>query len=135
MLGDLLGELQGNITVQRVLPGQHGLPPSMESTFEATGQLLGITVVDRGTYVSRMRADGTLQGRGQGITMSPSGGSLTWEGAGIGRFNADGSISWRGSLIHTSDSPAFAELQGIVGVFEWETDPSGKAKGKFWAWK
>ncbi|MER5867766.1 hypothetical protein [Kitasatospora sp. NPDC002040] len=134
MLGDLLSELQGEITVQRVVPGEHGLGPSMESSFRATGQMLGVDVRDTGTYRARMRADGTLQGRGQGITMSATGDSLTWEGFGLGRFNDDGSISWRGSLVFTSDSPKFAELRGLVGVFEWETEQSGKAAGKIWAW-
>ncbi|MFI5534565.1 hypothetical protein ACIA8O_39125 [Kitasatospora sp. NPDC051853] len=135
MLGDLLGELQGNVTVQRVLPGEHGLAPTMESSFQATGALLGTPVADTGTYEARLRADGTLQGTGQGITMSASGDSVTWQGSGVGRFNQDGSISWRGSIIFTSDSAAFAELRGLIGVFEWETAQDGKATGKIWAWK
>ncbi|MEZ0066997.1 hypothetical protein ABIA32_003010 [Streptacidiphilus sp. MAP12-20] len=135
MLGDLIGEEQGQITVQRVLPSEHGLPPAVESTFQASGTLLGVTISDMGTYTGQLRPDGTLLGHGQGILMSPDGASAAWEGLGVGHFTAEGSIAWRGSIVYQTDSPAFAELRGVAGAFEWETDQSGKAGGKLWAWR
>ncbi|MER5640955.1 hypothetical protein ABT095_28900 [Kitasatospora sp. NPDC002227] len=134
-LGDLIGHEEGQIVVQRVLPGDHGLPPTVESSFKATGTLLGVAINDIGTYVGRMRADGTLDGDGQGILMSPTGDSVTWQGRGVGSFGPDGSIRWVGSLTYVSASPAFAGLRGIVGLFEWTTTQDGGASGDIRAWQ
>ncbi|KDN82931.1 hypothetical protein KCH_52910 [Kitasatospora cheerisanensis KCTC 2395] len=37
--------------------------------------------------------------------------------------------------MHESDSPEFAELRGVAGVFERETSADGDAAGKLWAWR
>jgi hypothetical protein len=135
MLGDLIAQESGQITLQRVEAGEHGLAPTVESSFVASGTLLGVEVNDMGTYSARLRPDGTMHGVGQGILMSPTGSNATWEAQGVGTFAESGGVSWRGSLIYTSDSPEFADLRGAVGLFEWEVDASGKAEGKLWAWK
>ena len=49
MLGDKLGELRGNVTVQRVLPPE-GAGPKVETTFQIGGLLLGTSVTMLGTY-------------------------------------------------------------------------------------
>lgn len=134
MLGDLIGEEQGQITAQRVIPSDHGLPPTVESSFQASGTLLGVAINDMGTYIGTLRPDGTLYGQGTGVIMSPDGASASWQGTGVGVFTETGSIRWRGSIVYLSDSPAFAGLRGVAGAFEWETDQSGKAGGKLWAW-
>ncbi|WP_035846247.1 hypothetical protein [Kitasatospora azatica] len=135
MLGDLIGEEQGQVIVQRVLAEEHGLPPAVETTFRAAGTLLGVAVNDMGSYTARLRPDGTLAGSGQGILMSPDGSHASWSGQGVGQFTGDGGVSWRGSIIYSSDSPAFAGLRGVAGVFEFETDSAGTTTGKLWAWK
>ena len=135
MLGDLIGEELGQVTGQRVLRGEHGLPPTVETSYQATGQLLGVTVNDMGSYTGRLRADGTLYGQGQGVVMAPGGAHASWQGHGVGQFTEGGSISWRGSIVYESDSPEFAALRGVAAVFEWETDAGGKTGGKAWAWK
>ncbi|SEK93566.1 hypothetical protein [Streptacidiphilus jiangxiensis] len=135
MLGDLIGEEQGQVTAQRVVPSEHGLPPTVESSFQASGTLLGVTVTDLGTYVGTLRHDGTLYGEGTGVIMSPDGATASWRGTGVGVFTEGGSISWRGSIVYLSDAPAFAGLRGVAGAFEWETNASGKANGKLWAWR
>ncbi|MFF0298749.1 hypothetical protein ACFYS8_35930 [Kitasatospora sp. NPDC004615] len=136
MLGDLIGEEQGRITVRRVLPGEHGLPPTVESSFVASGTLLGVPVQDMGTYTARMRADGTLVGGGQGVLMGPGGAHASWHGQGVGTFTESGGNSFRGSIVYETDSPEFAAaLRGAVGVFEWENTADGEAVGKFWAWR
>ncbi|MFG2825534.1 hypothetical protein ACGFX4_39670 [Kitasatospora sp. NPDC048365] len=135
MLGDLIGEEQGQVTGQRVLAGEHGLPPTVETSFAATGTLLGVPVKDMGTYTARLRADGTLEGGGQGVLMSPTGAHATWKGQGVGTFTESGGNSFRGSIVYDSDSPEFAGLRGVAGVFEFEVDADGKTVGKLWAWK
>ncbi|WP_441246041.1 hypothetical protein [Kitasatospora sp. McL0602] len=121
--------------MQRVIAGEHGLPPWIESTYTATGELLGVELFDRGTYEGRMRADGTLTGAGQGILMSPTGANASWRGQAVGTFGEGGSIHWVGSIVYESDSPAFAGLRGLVGVFEWENGADGTVDGKIWAWR
>ena len=75
MLGEKIGEISGKITMQRVLPNLGG-DPKMETSFQATGSVLGANIKDTGTYTTIFRPDGTQYGEGQGImsavTFSPS---------------------------------------------------------------
>jgi hypothetical protein len=137
MLGDQIGEVHGQITNQRVNPGEHGLMPTVETNFNQRGTLLGVEVTGLGTYTGQMRPDGSLVATGQGVLRSPDGSSrASWQGQGVGQFAPDGrSINWRGSVIYTSDSPAFAELRTTLGVFEFTSTAEGGAEGKLWAWK
>ncbi|RKE21424.1 hypothetical protein [Streptomyces sp. TLI_171] len=135
MLGDLIGEEQGQVTGQRVVRGEHGLPPTVESSFLGTGTLLGVPVKDIGSYTARLRADGTLEGNGQGVLMSPTGAHATWQGGGVGTFTENGGTNFRGAIVYESDSPEFAGLRGVAGAFEWDVDENGKASGRLWAWK
>jgi hypothetical protein len=98
MLGDKIGEEAGKVTVQRVLASTGG-GPRMETTFQATGTILGVGHKTTGTYTSEMRSDGTLYGEGHGIVMSSEGGGATWVGSGVGRIKNDGSVSYRGALL------------------------------------
>ena len=66
MLGEKIGEISGKITMQRVLPNLAG-DPKMETTFQATGSVLGTNIKDTGTYTTILRPDGTQYGTGQGI--------------------------------------------------------------------
>ena len=66
MLGDQVGDLSGRITGQRVLPAE-GEGVRVETSFEGTGSLLGVQNNGMGTYIGIMRADGTIQGEGQGV--------------------------------------------------------------------
>ncbi|MEU6877421.1 hypothetical protein [Streptomyces sp. NPDC046712] len=134
MLGDLLGEERGETTSMRVLPTDDG-HPAMEVSFQAAGTLLNVAARDMGTYESYVRADGTLYGEGQGITMGPNGETVTWRGQGVGHFTDDGGVSWRGAIYYETASTAFAELAGAVGVYEFETDAEGKVEAKVYAWK
>ena len=49
MLGEKIGEISGRVTMQRVLPNLGG-DPKMESSFQATGSVLGTDIKDTGTY-------------------------------------------------------------------------------------
>jgi hypothetical protein len=49
MLGDKIGEISGKIISQRVLPNLGG-GPKMETSFRATGSILGAEVKETGTY-------------------------------------------------------------------------------------
>jgi hypothetical protein len=134
MLGERIGEDTGKVTSQRVLPNPGG-GPKMETSFQATGSLLGVSANETGTYVATMRPDGTLFGEGQGVLMGKGGEAATWVGSGIGTFKKDGSISYRGALYYQSASPAWARLNSIAGVFEYEVDAQGNTKGQLWEWR
>ncbi|MGW6568795.1 hypothetical protein [Streptomyces sp. NPDC054975] len=134
MLGDLIGEEQGETTGIRVLSTDGG-HPVMEASFQATGTLLGVAVKDMGTYESVVRADGTLFGEGQGVTMTQDGETVTWHGSGVGRIGETGAVDWRGALFFETSATTFAHLTGIAGVFEFHVEESGKATAKIYEWK
>ena len=134
MLGEKIGEEKGKVTLQRVLPNPGG-GPTMETSFQATGSLLGVNTSDTGTYVATMRADGTLFGEGQGIVMGKGGEAATWCGQGVGTLKKDGAVSFRGAIYFQSASPAWARLNSLAVVYEYETDPQGNTKSQNWEWK
>jgi hypothetical protein len=134
MLGERIGEETGKVTSQRVLPSASGAP-TMETSFTATGSLLGAATIDRGTYVATLRPDGTLYGEGRGITMGKGGEAGTWVGQGVGRLKQDGAVSYRGALYLQTASPAWQQLNGIALVFEYEVDAQGNSKSQLWEWK
>ncbi|MEV7522306.1 hypothetical protein [Streptomyces sp. NPDC091371] len=134
MLGELIGEEQGETTGIRVLStdGGHAV---LEASFQATGTLLGASAKDMGTYESVTRADGTLFGQGQGITMTADGETLSWHGDGVGHFTESGGVSWRGAIYYETTAERFAQLNSIAAVYEFETDESGRITAKVYEWK
>ena len=50
MLGEKIGEATGKVTTRRVLANPGG-GPKMETSFEATGKLLGADITEMGTYL------------------------------------------------------------------------------------
>jgi len=135
MLGERIGEEIGKVISQRVLPATAAGAPRMETSFQAAGSIYGVAATDTGTYVSTMRPDGTLHGEGQGVMMGKGGESATWTGQGVGTMKKDGSISYRGACCYQSAAPAWAKLNQIAGVFEYEVDAQGHTKGQLWEWK
>jgi hypothetical protein len=134
MLGEMIGEESGKITGMRVLPSE-GDAPKVESSFQATGRLLGIEETDIGTYWAEMRRDGTLYGGGQGVMMAKDGGTATWTGQGIGRSTASGGMSYRGAVYFLSASGSLARLNSTVGVYEFDTDANQNVRSRLWEWK
>ena len=134
MLGERIGEGLGKVISQRVLPNPGGLP-TMETSFQSTGKLMGLATTETGTYVAAFRADGTLFGQGQGIVMGDKGETASWTGQGIGLLQKDGSIKYRGAIYFDSKSPTFSKLTSIAGLFEYEVDAQGHTKGQLFEWK
>jgi hypothetical protein len=134
MLGKEIYEATGKEIGRRVLPSQGG-GPRMETSFREVGKLLGVEIDNSGTFTGVMRPDGTLFGEGQGIAMSKEGDGITWVGQGVGRMGQNGTASHRGAFYFQTASPKFAQLNGIVGVYEYEIAADGTHKGKFWEWK
>lgn len=136
MLGDKLGELRGNVTVQRVLPPE-GAGPKVETTFQIGGSILETQVTMMGTYCSTVLPDGRLYGEcPAGLIMTQAGGTGTWTAQGIGRFTGTGSaVSFRGAIYYQAVPSGLERLASVAVLYEWEVDENGEAKCDIWEWK
>jgi len=134
MLGEKIGEETGHVKLQRVLPNPGGIP-KMETTFEATGTILGAAHKTTGTYTSMLRPDGTVYGEGAGLVMGKEGEMASWVGQGVGTFKKEGGISYRGSIYYQSASPKWARLNAVASVFEYEVDAQGATRAQIFEWK
>jgi len=133
MLGETVGELRGKRTSRRVLSVDNGF--RVEVAFESTGKMLGIDVMEVGTYWSESRPDGSLYGEGQGVVIGADGNQATWKGQGVGRFVEGGAVSYRGAVYYSTASPKLARLNAVAAVFEFDVDAEGNTHSKLWEWK
>lgn len=134
MLGEKVGTESGKVTAQRVLPNPGG-GPKMETSFQATGTLLGVKETANVTYWAIVRPDGTLYGEGQGVAMGDGGEMATYVGSGVGTMKKDGGVSYRGVVYYQSSTPRWSRLNSVAAVFEYEVDAQGNTKGESWEWK
>ncbi len=136
MLGDKLGQLTGNVTVQRVLPPE-GAGPKVETTFQISGTVLETETTMLGTYVSTVLPDGRLYGEcPAGVIMTQDGGTGTWTAGGIGRFTGQGgAVSFRGAIYYQMVPASLQRLAGVAVLYEWEVDENGDARAGLWEWK
>lgn len=134
MLGEKIGQGTGKMLSRRVLPST-GSGPRMETSFQSNTSLLGVDALETGTYTAGMRQDGHLYGEGQGIVMAKDGNTATWVGQGVGTIKPGGVVTYRGSIYYQATSAAWARLNGIAVVFEYEIDLEGNTKSEMWEWK
>lgn len=134
MLGDLIGEEQGQIVLRRVLPSD-GQGPKVEISFQASGKLLGSDVTSLGTYWSVVQPNGALYGEGQGVIMTAQGDVAQWTGAGRGNFTQQGGVSFRGAIYYQTTSEKFASLNTVAVIYEHESGPDGSVVTRNWEWK
>ena len=134
MQGEKIGEESGKVTSQRVLPNPGG-GPKMETSFQASGTLLGTGHTTTGTYASVVRPDGTIYGEGQGIVMSKDGDMATWVGQGVGTIKKDGAVSYRGAIYYQTASAKWSRLNSVAAIFEYEVDAQGNTRAQLWEWK
>src|SRR6266852_802260 len=134
MQGEKIGEESGKVTTQRVLPNPGG-DPKMETSFLATGTILGTGHTTRGTYQAALRPNGSLFGEGQGIVMSKDGDMATWVGQGVGTIKKDGSVSYRGAIFYQTASAKWSRLNSVAAIFEYKIDAQGNSRSQIWEWK
>ena len=134
MQGDKIGESTGKVTGRRVLPNPGG-GPKMETSFEASGKLLGVEETETGTYSAVVRPDGSLFGEGQGIIMGKGGEVATWVGQGVGTVKKDGAVSYRGAVYYQTSTPGWSRLNSVAAIFEFEVDAQGNSRAQLWEWK
>jgi hypothetical protein len=134
MQGEKISETQGNVTCRRVVANPGG-GPKMETSFDASGRLLGVEETETGTYWSVVRADGSVYGEGQGIVVGKGGELATWTGQGVGAMRKDGGVSYRGAIYYQTSSPAWSRLNSVAAIFEYEVDAQGSTSAQLWEWK
>jgi hypothetical protein len=134
MLGDKIGTETGKVTTQRVLANPAG-GTMTETSFRATGKMLGVSTTDTGTYTASVRPDGTLFGAGQGVIMGNGGEMATWVGQGVGTIKKGGAVSYRGAVYYQTSSPKWSGLNSVAAVFEHQVDAKGNIKSQLWEWK
>ncbi len=134
MLGELIGEMEGKVSSQRVIDVKG---PTMETSVTASGKLRDVQVIETLTYVANTSSKGVLHGVGNGIITTTEDGDLaTYTGEGIGRFDASGVLKWRGAIFFEASSEGkLGFLNNIVGVFEAEVDAQANFRDKTWEWK
>jgi hypothetical protein len=133
MLGELIGEMEGKVSSQRVIDVKG---PTMETSVTASGKLRDVQVTETLTYVANTSSKGVLHGVGNGIITTEEGDIATYTGEGIGRSDASGVLKWRGAVFfETSSEGKLGFLNNIVGVFEAQVDAQGNFTDKTWEWK
>jgi len=132
MLGEIIGELRGKITGNRVLSVE--CCPKIESSFQDIGKILDIEVTDIGTFWTIFKEDGGLYGEGQGILFASDGEIITWTAQGVGKMKGR-RAEWRGSAFFNTSSEKLARINNTVGVFEYAIDEEGNTQEKIWEWK
>jgi len=112
-----------------------GPRPTLETSFEIRGTIVGLDATIMGTYWSTVRPDGTLYGEcpKQGMLLTRDGDMATWTGTGVGRFTGEGSaVSFRGAIYFETSSQKLARLNGVAVLYEWAVDAEGNAHTPFW---
>ena len=135
MLGEKIGEEQGKVTGRRVLKAEDPRYLKMEVSFEAQTTVFGIQGMDMGTYTVFERIAGQLYGEGQGIIMTTDGDGIIWNGHGVGRMDANGTMIIAASVTYQTDSSKLSRLNGVLGVFEHQSDMQGNIHSTGYEWK
>src|SRR5437879_12378029 len=129
MLGEKIGGTSGKITSQRVVPNLGG-GPKMETSFQASGSILGTNVKETGTYCTMVRPDGTLYGEGQGVMILKDGKMATWTANGVGTTKKDGTASYRGAVYYQSMPPRWSRLNKVAVVSEYVLADTGNQRDR-----
>jgi hypothetical protein len=129
-VSEKIGEISGKIIMRRVLPNLGG-DPKMETSFQATGSVLGTDIRDTGTYVTILSPDGTQYGEGQGIMITKESKTATWTGHGVGTLKKDGTATYRGALYFQTMPQKWSRLNNVAVLFEYAVDAEGNVHSEY----
>ena len=134
MLGQLLGEGRGRVTLLRALSAD-GPASEVETSTTGEGTLLGKPITEIGTYTQRLRPNGTAYAEGHLILQSADGEMAPWKGFLIGRFAGEGLASNVAAVgaFHGA-TPGFERLNEVATVVEVQVDPEGNYHYQLWEW-
>jgi hypothetical protein len=134
MIGEMIGELTGKITVQRLVRHMKG-EPMLERTFEEKGKILGVEVTFLATTWGKERKQGGFFTKGIGVLMTKNGEMVKLHGSGIAVKGKGPGQSIRGVRYAQTTSKALSRLNDMALVFEIEITPDGEMHDKWWEWK
>jgi hypothetical protein len=130
---------QGRIIGQRVLAVMP--QPQLEFSFMANASINNgsggpINAINTGTSVSTLNADGTFNGKGQGILRTQGGEVATWTNQVTGNLTLEGTIISRGVGFWSTPSTTgeLAFMNGMITVFEVQIDREGNLSAREWEW-
>ena len=130
---------QGRIIGQRVLAVMP--QPQLEFSFMANASINNgsgsvINAINTGTSVSTLNADGTFNGKGQGILRTQGGEVATWTNQVTGNLTQEGTIISRGVGFWSTPSTTgeLAFMNGMITVFEVQIDREGNLSAREWEW-
>jgi hypothetical protein len=129
---------QGRIIGQRVLAVMP--QPQLEFSFMANASINNgsglINAINMGTSESTLNADGTFNGKGQGILRTEGGEVATWTNQVVGNLTQDGTIISRGVGFWSTPSTTgeLAFMNGMITVFEVQIDREGNLSAREWEW-
>jgi hypothetical protein len=83
MLGEIIGEMKGNVSGQR---GTDIEGPTIETSISASGSLRGVQVTELLTYIASPHRIECCSGIGNGIIRTLDGKITSYTGEGIGRL-------------------------------------------------
>lgn len=132
MLGEMIGELKGKMTGNRVLSVE--CCPKIESSFQDMGKILDVEVTNIGTFWYIFKEEGGLYGEGQGVLFANDGEIATWKAQGIGKVKGKGA-EWIVSVFFNTSSKKLARLNDIIGLGEFQIDEEGNSHENIWEWK
>jgi hypothetical protein len=134
MIGEMIGELSGKVTVQRLVK-HHGGKLMLERTFEEKGKILGVEVTLLATTWSKERRQGGMYTKGVGMLMTRGGEKVKLHGSGITVKGKGPGMSIRGVRYAQTTAPSLVRLNDMAIVFEIEAAPDGAMHDKWWEWK
>jgi hypothetical protein len=130
---------QGRIIGQRVLAVTP--QPQLEFSFMANASInngsdVVINAINMGTSVSTLNADGTFNGKGQGILRTERGEVATWTNQVVGNLTQEGTIISRGVGFWSTPSTTgeLAFMNGMMTVFEVLIGREGNLSAREWEW-
>ena len=135
MLGEVLFEEKGTTSGVRVLSVDHG-ETTLEISLQTEGKIRGVAQNSMWTYWSKTRGDGSIYGEGKGLMTTKDGDTIQMLGSGAAKPpGADGVVHYRGAIYFRTGSKKFSDLNGAVGVHEYDVAPDGATSAKVWEWK
>ncbi|KOT91831.1 hypothetical protein ADK86_21625 [Streptomyces sp. NRRL F-5755] len=125
MSGEQIAHIRNRINATRVVDVDNDVV-LLEYSATGSGQVLGNSVTDVATHVSKRYADGTETATARFVVTSESGqDQLALVGSAAGVVAAGGAVTFEGVLTGRATSGVFAELNGVAILAEATMDADG----------
>ena len=107
-----------------------------ETSEQGSGSVLGVEAAWAATTLSTPMSNGVVLGEGNGVLTTVDGEVVVVRKIGIGWSTGKGrKATRRGIFIHTTQSQKLAQLNRVIGMYEFESNETGDWTAKIWEWK